>query len=71
MITIYTANVRLLTSPLHTHPLSFSPNKLVQAWREQDGSTSKIDSIAKAVVFYAGDQCWDHQFHGKYEGSPI
>ena len=28
---------------------------LVQAWREQHGST-EIDSIAKAVVFYAGGQ---------------
>ena len=31
--------------------------KLVHAWREQHGSTSEIDSIAKAVVFYAGGQC--------------
>ena len=30
---------------------------VVRAWREQHGSTSEIDSIAKAVVFYAGDEC--------------
>ena len=32
------------------------PWVIVRAWREQHGSTSEIDSIAKAVVFYAGDQ---------------
>ena len=30
---------------------------LVRGWREQHGSTSEIDSIAKAVVFYTGGQC--------------
>ena len=30
---------------------------VVRAWREQHGSTSEIDSIAKAVFFYAGGQC--------------
>ena len=29
----------------------------VRAWREQYGSTSEMDSIAKAVVFYVGGQC--------------
>ena len=29
---------------------------LVRAWRELHGSTSEMDSIAKAVVFYAGGQ---------------
>ena len=28
-----------------------------QARREQHGSTSEIDSIAKAVVFHAGGRC--------------
>ena len=30
---------------------------VVRAWRELHGSTSEMDSIAKAVFFYAGGQC--------------
>ena len=37
--------------------LSSSDANLVRAWREQHGSTSEMDSIEKAVVFYAGGQC--------------